>query len=485
MDIINIGNRRELFWDDTLINASETGTAFKMHQPVDRGCVIKLDGPLGCDGAEYTTLLKDGDTYRMYIDCRRYHLYPKQESLTGGIRYFESKDGIHWDEPELGICEMNGSSANNILLNTVDPTSPYYAPGYESGGFEGFIVAIDLNPNCPPEEKYKGMTSHAGKLSLFVSEDAIHFKYKKDISVGYGSSFDSLNTLTYDPYVQKYRIYCRGFHPRASHTDNRWIRDIRLLESYDLENWERAKSLNYGDYIDWQMYTNCIFRYYRAPHVYVGFPVRYHERESGCEDNYEELCGLEYRKTRTGRHATALTDAMFMTSHDGINFKRYPDAFMTPGPEHPMNWVYGSSYMAVGMAETPSIHPGCDNEISIYTAHNRFSGRPAEIYRYSLRLDGFVSQFAPWHGTQLVTKPFIYEGKELYINFSTSAYGHMRLTLRTIDGSDSISTGEIFGDSTNRHVRFVGDKTPADLAGKPVIMSIQMRDAHMYSFKFE
>ena len=30
--------------------------------------------------------------------------------------YAESQDGIHWDKPELGLCEWCGSTANNINL---------------------------------------------------------------------------------------------------------------------------------------------------------------------------------------------------------------------------------------------------------------------------------------------------------------------------------------------------------------------------------
>ena len=43
---------------------------------------------------------------------------------------------------------------------------------------------------------------------------------------------------------------------------------------------------------------------------------------------------------------------------------------------------------------------------------------------------------------------------------------------------------KIFGDSTNRHVVFENG-SPADLEGQPVVMEIKMRDADMYSFKFE
>ena len=121
----------------------------------------------------------------------------------------------------------------------------------------------------------------------------------------------------------------------------------------------------------------------------------------------------------------------------------------------------------------------------MYVPMGRFTNKPARIYRYSLRLDGFVSAYATWYGSQLVTKPFIYDGNELYINFSTSVYGNVRITLRALDGSGELTTAEMFGDSANRHVRFKDGKTPALFKGKPVEMIINMQDAHIYSFKFE
>ena len=44
---------------------------------------------------------------------------------------------------------------------------------------------------------------------------------------------------------------------------------------------------------------------------------------------------------------------------------------------------------------------------------------------------------------------------------------------------------EIFGDSTNRKVRFKDGKTPAMFKGKPVVLKIDVKDSHIYSFKFE
>ena len=67
------------------------------------------------------------------------------------------------------------------------------------------------------------------------------------------------------------------------------------------------------------------------------------------------------------------------------------------------------------------------------------------------------------------------------MNFSTSAYGWMRFKLRDTDGN-VISSCETFGDSTDRRVRFGGDV--GAFAGRPVVLSVNMFDADLYSIMF-
>lgn len=36
---ISIGSRREVFWDDTMLDTEQTSTVFRLHEPVQRECV--------------------------------------------------------------------------------------------------------------------------------------------------------------------------------------------------------------------------------------------------------------------------------------------------------------------------------------------------------------------------------------------------------------------------------------------------------------
>ena len=50
--------------------------------------------------------------------------------------------------------------------------------------------------------------------------------------------------------------------------------------------------------------------------------------------------------------------------------------------------------------------------------------------RYTIRRDGFACYRARFKGDKVVTKPFVFEGNEFYINFATSAKGGIYITMK-------------------------------------------------------
>ena len=477
MNPIQIGSRREVFWDDALLDMTKTTAVFRLHEPVQRECVLTYDEPWAGDCAAYNVVLPDPEAgvYRMYTRI-------SGGPIEGNVAYAESTDGIHWEKPSLGIVEFEGSSDNNLLFD--------FEHRPDIHGFDSFRPFIDDNPDCPPEERIKGVGNFGNfggplQLQLFTSADGIHFDYQGPLKIK--GAFDSVNTVFYNKYTGTYQAFVRDFHPAGDPTYQIWTRDVRFTESPVLlgKDWPIPRPLRYDCGSDWQMYINSIFKYSRADHMYVGFPSRYIQRREWT-DNYEELCGLEKRKERMKRDprfGLAVSDTLFMCSRDGLNWRRYPEAFVRPGPEHPSGWVYGSVYFSNGIVETPASHPGCDPELSFYCAENRWMDVPAQIYRYSLRTDGFVSLFAPYPEANIVTKPFIYEGSDLYVNLSTSAYGHATFRLRDVESGREITSCETFGDSIHKKVHF--NVSPAELAGKPVILSVNLCDADLYSMIFQ
>ena len=117
-----------------------------------------------------------------------------------------------------------------------------------------------------------------------------------------------------------------------------------------------------------------------------------------------------------------------MTSRDGQAFRRWDEAFLRPGPQSAGHWIYGDNYQSYGLWETAS--PEGTNEISMHFTEYAWLDAKHQSRRYTIRLDGFVSLNAPLSGGELLTKPLLFSGKKLSINYSTSALGTVRVELQ-------------------------------------------------------
>ena len=263
-----------------------------------------------------------------------------------------------------------------------------------------------------------------------------------DTGLGY---FDTLNTVRWDKELGKYVGFFRrtrlhdGGEPETAREASqfaRCLRDIMYCTSEDFFHWDEPIPLRYADNYIFELYTNCVSRYPFAPHIYTAFPSRYVQRQN-WDCNFDALGGrenrlLRYQNSEAGRVGLAVTETMFMTSRDGIRWTRFPEAFLRPGPQTEENWMYGGGYPAVGFLETPNHIPGADSELSLLIPDGRLSEKPSQLVRYSLRMDGFVSLHAGYGEKKVVTKPFIYTGGSLHINFSTSAAGFVQVKLKDL-----------------------------------------------------
>ena len=228
--------------------------------------------------------------------------------------------------------------------------------------------------------------------------------------------------------------------------------------------------------------------YFREPSIFVGFPSRYVERKAWTP-NYDRLPSPEKRKWRMDRshgghprYGLTVTDCIFIFTRDGQRFYREDEAFMRPGPENPGNWVYGDGYPAYQLIKTPAPFGG-DDEVSIFTYDQHWSGLAENLIRWRLRQDGFISRRGTYAGQKVVTKPLVFAGSEMLVNFSTSARGRMFVTLRDESGR-SLKSIELFGDKVDRVVDFAEGGKVADFADKPVVIEFDLFDADLYSFRF-
>ncbi len=477
MNPIHISNDRQLFWDDYLLNTSRTSAELRLHSPRREEIVFTFDAPWEGDGCTYFNIVRVGELYRMYYLGWNMLKTEATAHYLDGIRVccIESKDGLHWYRPDLGLVECLGSKNNNVLM------------GPEHARFDNFFVFEDTNPACKPEERYKATSianQEEGELYSFwayTSPDGIHWKRSHPISDK--AHFDTLNVALWDETREEYRIYCRGFHDVPDGNLNAGVRDIRIITSKDFVNWSDPIPMDFGNAEDIPLYTNMVSRYPRAKQMYVGYPTRYVERQEWT-DNYDQLPGLERRKNRSltsPRYGLAVTDCVLMTSRDGYHWKRRDEAWIAPGIEWDNNWVYGDGSSAPGSICTRSSLPGAPEELSVFCNEGHWSQKPKQLRRYTIRQDGYLSYHAGRPERVLTTKPLLYEGGELSINFSTSAIGYVYVTAKC--GKEEIHSCEIFGDTLDRKVHFDGDLSA--WVGKEIILEFRMSDADLYSMIFE
>lgn len=488
---IDVGSRLEPLVDDFLIERLTGQAELRLRHPEPREIALVHDAPWEGSGSGYHSVFQDGKLYRMYY--KAWHLDVSKGKVNTGSHplyccYAESDDGVHWRKPNLGLHEFRGSKANNIVIAS-------YKEGEMSVDAGHPAVFKDENPNCPAEARYKAFLRSSGPHGLlaFQSPDGLHWSPMQTKPVITDGAFDSQNLAFWDPVRSEYRAYWRIFTAGATTKDN-WkpggVRAIRTATSKDFLNWGPHTDVKYVDSPAEHLYTNQIKPYYRAPHLFIGFPTRYVER--GWNDSMRALPEREHREMRSSasqRYGMAITEGLFMCSRDGVLFRRYNEAFLRPGIEREGTWNYGHQYIAWHLVETKSALTGAPNELSLYAGESYWTGTSSELRRYTLRIEGFVSASAPFGGGELVTKPLTFRGNRLVLNFATSAAGGIRVEIQDAAGKpmpgfalDDCS--EVFGDSIARTVTWKQGADVAALAGTPVRLRFVLKDADLYSLQF-
>jgi len=442
---IGIGSRRELFVDRLLVGEMKN-TTLKLHEPI-LAEPLKEPRPNG----HYATVLKAVDKFQFYY---RGDKNPTVTWKTHGIEayhdgevtlYAESKDGIAWTKPKLGVFEHPAFPEGNIVLMNEFTVNHNFTP------------FIDTKPGVPAEQKYKALGGIAfqpnqaavrekrgvGGLKAYVSPDGIHWRRLRDepvIPEDWGKYFDSQNYAFWSDSEQCYVCYFRRFI--------KGYRGIARTTSTDFITWTPLVEMQ-GNLPGEHLYTGCTQPYFRAPHIYVAMPTRFMDKRG------------------------AATDILFMTTRGGDHYEReFTHSFIRPGLSKD-GWLNRANYAAIG------IHQTSDTALSMFLTGGR---------RYTLRLDGFVSVNAPLAGGEFTTKSFTFTGRQLEINYATSAAGQMRVELqdaagKPIPGFTLDDCEPIWGDHVSRIVKWkTGDDVSAH-AGKPVRLRFEMSDADFFSMR--
>ncbi len=457
-DPIDLGSRRELFVDKFLIEKMD-GVEFKMHEPHREGPAVEFDAPWEGGWSCYITVFKDGDLYRMFY--RGLPIAGKDGSSNESVCYAESKDGISWTKPNLGLFEISGTLSNNVVW-----TNPPYA--------HNFSPFLDDRPGVVPEEKYKALSGYMKTgLHAFKSADGIHWAPMQPGPVFTNGVFDSQNVAFWSASENAYLCYFRTYKKLPDGKNCRWI---SRTTSKDFLNWTEPVDMEFGDTPPEELYTNGTHPYFRAPHIYIGLAKRFFpDKVAVSADQAKELVANPH-------YRVASSDSIFMTSRGGNHYERtFLEAFIRPGPTA-HDWIARDNTPALGVV------PANEREMFIYRlAH--YAQPTVHLARYTLRTDGFISIHAPYRAGEMLTKPFTFTGNTLEINFASSAAGGVRVEIQDEKGipiPDFSLTDcpEMLGDEISRIVAWKKGSDVRSLSGKTVKLHFVMKDADLYSLRF-
>lgn len=460
---IDVGSRLELMLDDHLIE-SLTNLSFRLHSPTPAERVVTFDAPWETPTIGYATFLKDGDSYRMYYTS--YDVKPADAQADKVLCFAESKDGIHWEKPSLGLVKFRGSTDNNIVLG-----------GSTANSFAPFI---DTRPGVRDSERYKavaGIPPHP-----YASSDGMHWRRlsEKPIVTDKDPRLSRFPVMHLgDPKNKRYKVldthnvaYWDAQEELYVYYFRVWIngdmRSFLRMTSRDLLEWPEMESVEFDHPITTlsQFYTPGILPYFRAPHLFLGFPMRHADRPMLSPSPLFRKYGV--------------SETEFMFSRDGRYFHRYMEPFVRAGTDL-RNWVKHNNAVQWGLL------PLTEEIMSVYTLQHFWStDSPAYMQRRVLRTDGFVSLSAPHSGGEFTSRPLTFSGSRLVVNFSTGVAGNVHVEVQDAKGKPLEGyTSKFYGDAIAHTVQWKGGGSDmSQLAGKPIRLRFSMNDTDLYSIQF-
>lgn len=481
MKTIDIGSRLELLVDEYLVDRLEGDAKLYLHKPRGHEVVLADDRPWESSTA-YFAVLRDGELFRMYY--RGFHHGTGEQALGEPMCYAESRDGIHWVKPDLGLFAFEGSAQNNIVLGGDLGKFPATEKwrGYLGTDIRwraDFVPFKDDRPGVKDDARYKalirgcrGFHQIEGRRSdygmyPFQSPDGLHWDLLSEKPVITRGKFDSQNLAFWDAVRGRYVAFVRdvrGARDAESPTgDSEEIaqglfRDIRTCVSEDFVRWSDPVFLEYPGASREELYTNAVTPYERAPHILMGFPTRFLTE-------------------------TQQTEPILMVSRDGgSTFRRWAEALipLDAPAERDGN---RSNYMAQGLVR------GNDREYFVFSTEGYHDGPSRRLRRFTYRVDGFVSVRAAAPGGAIVTKPITFSGSQLVVNYATTQGGRVQTELQDGDGiplegftlSDSV---KLSGDAVGQPAAWRGGAAPGNLIGQTVRVRFVLRNADLYSFQF-
>ena len=458
--VLQFGDRKQLLVDDHVI-AGKHLLARRLGRPIKANGgrpVIVDDTPWEDFGVPIVgSVLREDGRFRIWYRAAG----SGQDSAT--YCYAESRDGVRWVKPRLGLVEFDGSRSNSI---------------YQIGRPQAYCPFPDPNEK-DPHHKYKSAVG-AGKgygttTALAYSPDGLRWSYYDQGRPITGRAADTINQVLWDPYGRVYRLYTRTDYGTGGGQGE--IRGTR-----DMVNSRGELRSQPGDWTTVREW--CL------------------GRESGRKD-YERirqiysLNGWIYEGVQFG----------LIWSLERPGGSEEMDFFLaTTRRDDPWNleWVYrdqpflprgpDGNFDAKWIQPAPTIVTWKDRHWIYYVGRPlSHSGRgdakaPTGIGLATVPLDRFVSLTASGRMGWAVTRPFRVEGRELVVNLAAPKG---ELAVEVLDAESDPIPGFSFEESIvlrqvdelRAPVRWKNRNSLSQLLGRVVKLRFWLRQGRLYAFR--
>ncbi|MBQ8552062.1 MAG: glycosyl hydrolase family 32 [Clostridia bacterium] len=451
-EVINVTVGRQLFVDDFLIEKTDLSPVYHKAKKFDGNPILYpqtkweiAESPVACPKSGGVWYDEEEHIFKMWYEA----------GWLTNMCYATSKDGIHWERPDLGdgtnlILKYEGYDKERLCDELT-----YLRP-------DSTTVFIDYS--APKNEKYKLFLRNPGSRPyggiVATSGDGINFENFKFTSKVFDRS-----TIFYNPFRKKWVYSIRkGWPVRVRHyreCDNlfegaEWNDDEARI-------WMQCDSLDSAiPYIGYE------------PQLYNVDCVGY---ESIMLGMFQIMYGPENDVCEKGG-VPKITELIPMYSRDGYHFSRPCRDSIINASMHRGAWDRGYVQSVGGVTLI--------NGDELYIYYIGFGGDESRaeepwftngMYRNGatglakLRRDGFVSMNGDG---SLLTRPMIYDGKtSMHINFK----GNVKVELLDAD-NNLLASARVSGDSTNMRLFDVS------AYNNKVVRARFDVDGELYSFGF-
>ena len=393
-------------------------------RPTKLGALPELAPCYGC-----STLPDDRGGLRMWYTTRRPAMSEVEDgprhhgdtvphkTETYSLRYATSSDGIHWDLPDLGLHEEEGSAQNNLVISS-HARDADGAPLTGVHGPAGFSISDLLATDAPnAKARYAGLYLTNPRptgpgLHLAWSDDGLHWRADPANPVMPGWQ-DSYISHFFDTRVGRYVLYHRPDWVHAG--PPRAQRLVARSESDDLVQWDNTRVVLDTDArdapavataADHEMDKEVGYRAGRDVQFYGMCVQPYNGFYLGIAQLYSEVAGW--------------VKALLLHSHDGVDWRREPkETELIPRDPRP-GWDSEMIYVTGAAPVGDRLH-------LYYTGWNMDHHRkvPCPPLRQGLgvatlargRLVGYV---AGDERGEILTRPFTLTDTALFLNADAS-----------------------------------------------------------------